>query len=225
MCFRFRPFLFRICLHRNGISHPAEVSYLLSSALCLLSSVLRPPSSVFSLPPSVCSLLSMVCCPGSVVRRLWCLYICRESSTNRPHFMQNKPNFPDDQMYVTVFYTKEYENRPNCKLDGNKANTKPNKPNFRKDQMNVTLFTTNAYGNEPRTTNNEHSCKTNPIKANSRPVLSHQVCKTARIHWRRRESNPHFRDATAACSRYTTSPISSILALLYRPLSTLQNRF
>ena len=24
--------------------------------------------------------------------------------------------------------------------------------------------------------------------------------------WRRRESNPHFRDATAACSRYTTSP-------------------
>ena len=140
-------------------------------------------------------------------------------------FMQNKPNFPDEQIYLTAFYTKEYENRPTSTLDGNKANTKPNKPNFPKAQMNATFFTTNAYGNEPRTTNNEHSCKTNPIKANSRPVLSHQVCKTARIHWRRRESNPHFRDATAACSRNTTSPISSTVALLYRPFSRLQNRF
>ncbi len=26
--------------------------------------------------------------------------------------------------------------------------------------------------------------------------------------WRRGESNPHFRDATAVCSRYTTSPMA-----------------
>ena len=105
---------------------------------------------------------------------LICVNPCLFSSTlveNPPQiahtFVQNKPNFPDDQMYLTAFYTKEYENRPTSTLDGNKANTKPNKPNLHKAQTSVTFFTTNAYGNELRTTNNEHSCKTNPIKPNS----------------------------------------------------------
>ena len=34
----------------------------------------------------------------------------------------------------------------------------------------------------------------------------YEIRYTSDEKWRRRESNPHFRDATAACSRYTTSP-------------------
>jgi hypothetical protein len=34
------------------------------------------------------------------------------------------------------------------------------------------------------------------------------------MEWRRRESNPHFRDATAVCSRYTTSPRVAEIAIL-----------
>jgi hypothetical protein len=39
--------------------------------------------------------------------------------------------------------------------------------------------------------------------------------------WRRGESNPHFRDATAVCSRYTTSPTLSKLSTLRRQFGTL----
>jgi len=44
--------------------------------------------------------------------------------------MQNKANFPDAQINVTVFYTKDYGNKPNWKLGKNKANTKPIRPNL-----------------------------------------------------------------------------------------------
>ena len=53
------------------------------------------------------------------------LYICRESSTNSPLFMQNKANLPAPQMNVTSFYTVDYENKFNWKLGENKANTNP----------------------------------------------------------------------------------------------------
>jgi len=39
--------------------------------------------------------------------------------------MQNKPNFPDDQMNVTSFYTVYYENNTNWTLGENKPNTNP----------------------------------------------------------------------------------------------------
>jgi hypothetical protein len=42
--------------------------------------------------------------------------------------MQNKPNFPDDQMYVTVFYTKEYENMSNWAIYPKQTQTKPISP-------------------------------------------------------------------------------------------------
>jgi len=38
------------------------------------------------------------------------LYICRESSTNRPIFMQNKPNLLDAQMNITSAITMNYIN-------------------------------------------------------------------------------------------------------------------
>ncbi len=38
------------------------------------------------------------------------LYICKESSTNSPLFMQNKPNLLDAQMNVSTVLTRDYEN-------------------------------------------------------------------------------------------------------------------
>ena len=37
-------------------------------------------------------------------------YICRESSTNSPLFMQNKPNFRKTKMKLNFYSTKDYEN-------------------------------------------------------------------------------------------------------------------
>ncbi len=53
----------------------------------------------------------------------------RSTSVESPRqigpFMQNKANLPDDQMNVTIYITKEYENKSNWTLGENKANTKP----------------------------------------------------------------------------------------------------
>ena len=46
-------------------------------------------------------------------------------STNYDLIMQNKPNFPDDQMNVNKVLTKDYGNISNCKLGENKANSNP----------------------------------------------------------------------------------------------------
>ena len=55
----------------------------------------------------------------------WHLYICRESSTNSPLFMQNKPNLLNTQMNVTSLITVDYENIANWTLGENKPNSKP----------------------------------------------------------------------------------------------------
>jgi hypothetical protein len=52
--------------------------------------------------------------------------------------MQNKANFPDDQMNVSGTITKDYENKSNWKLGKNKPNTNPLKANLLHTQMNVT---------------------------------------------------------------------------------------
>ncbi len=57
------------------------------------------------------------------------LYICRESSTNPPLFMQNKPNLLNAQMNVNTVITEDYENKRPCRRRQNKANTKPIKAN------------------------------------------------------------------------------------------------
>jgi hypothetical protein len=77
--------------------------------------------------------------------------------------LQNKANFPDDQMNVSGTITKDYENKSNWKLGKNKANTKPLKANLLDTQMNVTSVLTKDYVNELRTTNYERLSKTNPI--------------------------------------------------------------
>ncbi len=53
------------------------------------------------------------------------LYICRESSTNSPLFMQNKANLPNAQMNVSAVKTMNYEQRTMNDANKNKPNTNP----------------------------------------------------------------------------------------------------
>ena len=59
------------------------------------------------------------------------LYTCRESSTNRPLFMQNKPNFQNMLMNATAFQQTTYENIRPFGHPKNKPKTNPNKPNLK----------------------------------------------------------------------------------------------
>ncbi len=56
------------------------------------------------------------------------LYICRESSTNSPLFMQNKPNLPDAQMNVNTVITKDYENKPRLPAPPKQTQSNPIPP-------------------------------------------------------------------------------------------------
>jgi hypothetical protein len=62
--------------------------------------------------------------------------------------MQNKANLPDDQMNVTAFLTKDYENKIAFGLQKNKPNTKPNKTNLLDAQMNISFIIIKEYENE-----------------------------------------------------------------------------
>jgi len=53
------------------------------------------------------------------------LYICRESSTDSPLFMQNKPNLLDAQMKISSVLTKDYENKPRLRTLGKQTQSNP----------------------------------------------------------------------------------------------------
>ena len=59
--------------------------------------------------------------------------------------MQNKPNFPDDQMNVNKVLTKAYENIANWTLGENEPKTNPIKANLLNAQMNVNKVLTKDY--------------------------------------------------------------------------------
>jgi hypothetical protein len=50
------------------------------------------------------------------------LYNCRECSTNRPLFMQNKANLRKSQVNVNLVITRDYEKKSNRTLGENKPN-------------------------------------------------------------------------------------------------------
>jgi len=93
------------------------------------------------------------------------LYICRERSTNQLLFMQNKPNFQDTQMNVSIFSKMAYENIANWTLGENKPNSNPIKPNFQKAKMNVNSLITKDYRK-----NDDFAVRKN--KPNSKPISS-----------------------------------------------------
>jgi hypothetical protein len=53
---------------------------------------------------------------------------CRESSTNRPYFLQNKANLPKIQMDVNLIITRDYEKKSNRILGENKTNQSQSPP-------------------------------------------------------------------------------------------------
>ncbi len=113
--------------------------------------------------------------------------------------MQNKANLLDAQMNVTSFYTVDYENIANWKLDENKPNSKPIKantkpiqtqfkPNSWKARMDVSLAITSNYNNEQRTMNNELLFKTKPIKPNFPKIPAHFSLLKSKLHLLKCES-------------------------------------
>jgi hypothetical protein len=59
--------------------------------------------------------------------------------------MQNKPNSPNVQIYINLYYIKDYQNFIPLAGYKNKPKTNPNKPNFRKAKMNVNLYVIEDY--------------------------------------------------------------------------------
>ncbi len=177
-----------------------ESSYLRAyNPLCLLSSVFCLLSSTF--------------CPLHLSRTLY-------KSTL---FMQNEPNFQKAQMNVTSLITVAYEYKSNWTLGENKPNSNPIKANTKPIKANKMPKQTQFKPNQtqpvvslpvlslPVLSFVEVSKGSNLFQTCPNPPDSHNYQE---MEWRRRESNPHFRDATAACSRYTTSPILPSKAFL-----------
>ncbi len=104
------------------------------------------------------------------------LYICREPSTNQLLFMQNKPNFQDTQMNVSLNITKDYENISDWTLGENKPNSNPIKPNSQKAQMNVNSLITKDYRKNNDFAVRKNKPKTNPIS--ERPKMNANVYAT-----------------------------------------------
>jgi len=59
--------------------------------------------------------------------------------------MQNKPNFQDTQMNVSLNITKDYKNKHNWTLGENKPNSNPIKPNLPKGKIDAKCVFTNDY--------------------------------------------------------------------------------
>ncbi len=76
-------------------------------------------------------------------------------------------------MNVSIFSTKDYENKHNWTLGQNKPNSNPIKPNFRKAKMNVNSLITKDYERNDIFAVLENKPNSNPIKAN----LKRNECK------------------------------------------------
>ena len=104
------------------------------------------------------TILSLESCVLSLVSHF--LYNCRGISTNRPIFMQNKPNFPDAQMNLSPNITKDYENGSNTTLGENKPNSNPIR---QEPKINVNSVATKDYQNIYPYGAPRNKAKTNPI--------------------------------------------------------------
>ena len=105
------------------------------------------------------------------------LYNCRGSSTNRPVFLQNKPNFQDTQMNVSANIIKDYENKSDPTLGENKPNSKPiqtqTNPICQKPKMNINSILTKDYENIRHYTLPKNKPKTNPILSEAKNKRNH----------------------------------------------------
>jgi len=90
--------------------------------------------------------------------------------------MQNKPNFHDTQMNVSIFLQMAYENIHNWTLGQNKPNSNPIKANFRKAQMNVNSLLTKDYRKNDDFAVRKNKPNSNPISV--KPKMSANVFVT-----------------------------------------------
>jgi hypothetical protein len=98
-------------------------------------------------------------------------------------FMQNKPNFPEDEMSASTCFIRNYENDMAPGLRQNKPNSKPNKPNqtrrsarggpiSQEPKMNVTVCPTGNYQNQPPMGNKSNQTQShNPTPPNERQAI------------------------------------------------------
>ena len=84
-------------------------------------------------------------------------------------FMQNKPNLFKAEMDVSSVKTKDYENKFDCKLCENKANSKPIKANLPDEQMSSSSFSTKDYENHPLRPLGENKPNQTRSRRNSNP--------------------------------------------------------
>ena len=96
-----------------------------------------------------------------------------ERSLQIRFFMQNKAKYLDEQMNVTAFITRGYENKSRFLPPEKQSQTNPNKAKscppsvWRiKARMNVSIIITRDYENISNWAIYENEPKTNPIKAN-----------------------------------------------------------
>ena len=90
--------------------------------------------------------------------------------------MQNKPNFQNAQMNVSIFSQMAYEYKSNWTLGENKPNSKPIKPKTnpisKRPKIDVNIYYTKLYNNETAFRRRKNKPNSNPIQTQSKPVLS-----------------------------------------------------
>ena len=91
------------------------------------------------------------------------LYNCRESSTNRPYFLQNEPKFRKSQMNVNKVLTMNYEKKDTWWTGKKRTQTNPNKPNSPEPKMSVNVSLTRNYENNPALPLRQNKPNSNPI--------------------------------------------------------------
>ncbi len=94
-------------------------------------------------------------------------------------FMQNKANFPDDQMNVNKVLTKDYEERTLGERGKKQSQTNPNKAKLKKAKMNVTVFYIKDYENISNWAICENKANINPKQSQTKPISEE---KNASLH-------------------------------------------
>ena len=96
-------------------------------------------------------------------------------------FMQNKANFPDDQMNVNKVLTMDYENKTLGGSGKKQSQTNPNKANFKKAKMNVTSIITKGYENKPPIRAPKKQSQTSKRQKPMQTSLSQRIMKKTAI--------------------------------------------
>ena len=119
------------------------------------------------------------------------LYTCRDSSTNRPVFLQNEPNFRNDKPNATSCTP--------CHSDRRHASSVPKRRNL----FQYSRYLPNRLFGPACQEFTSRLCKTNPISPRLKPTqlpVSQMVMKTHRP-WPREENEPNRTQSNPICPK------------------------